>query len=387
MGVQDGVGRNGWGGAERRLSSGREPAQNGLPARRRGAATPVPLADGPAAMNRRTFLAALAAMPAARLLGASRDGTRMRVFGTLPRPDRVRRIFAAGPPAAVLAHVLAPDRLLGWPMPLSPEARAFLAPAVRERPFLGRLSGRGSTIPLEKLLALEPDLILDTGTVDATVLSAAENVHERTGIPYLLVPGRLVDSPWQLSEAGRFLGVPERGAALGREAGRLLVEARGARRDGTRTLRVYVARGADGLETVKEGSLNAESLALAGGRSVANGLGGGVARVSFEQVAAWEPEVVLTQDAGFFASARSDDRWQRLPALRAGRLHLVPSLPFGWLDGPPGVNRLVGLSWLASRLHGTPLGKEEVERVRAFHAAFYGYAPERAALERSLAGA
>ena len=340
-------------------------------------------------MNRRAFLATLAALPAARLLGGSAAATarEMRVFGTLPRPDRVRRVFAAGPPAAVLAHVLAPDRLLGWPMPLPPEARAFLSPAVRERPFLGRLSGRGSTMPLEKLLALAPDLILDTGTVDATYLSAAENVHERTGIPYLLVPGRLADSAWQLSEAGRLLGAPERGATLAREAERLLAEARGSRRGGAREPRVYVARGPDGLETVKEGSLNAESLALAGGRSVANGPGGGVARVSFEQVAAWQPEVVLTQDAGFYASARRDDRWRRLPAVRAGRLHLVLSLPFGWLDGPPGVNRLVGLPWLAARLHGTPLGKEEVERVRAFHAAFYGFAPERTALERLLAGA
>lgn len=337
-------------------------------------------------MKRRTFLAALGALPAARLLGAAGDAREVRVFGRLPSPERVRRVFAAGPPAAVLAHVLVPDRLLGWPMPLPPEARAFLAPAVRERPFLGRLSGRGSTMPLEKLLALEPDLILDTGTVDATHLSGAASVNERTGIPYLLVPGRLADSPWQLSETGRRLGAPERGAALSREAERLLAEARGSRRAGARPPRVYVARGPDGLETVKEGSLNAESVALAGGESVARGPGGGVARVSFEQVAAWAPEVVLTQDAGFFVSARQDARWRSLPALRAGRLHLVPSLPFGWLDGPPGVNRLVGLPWLGSRLHPAAGGTDEVERVRAFHAAFYGFAPERPALERLLAG-
>ena len=339
-------------------------------------------------MNRRAFLSSLAALPLSRLVAQPGASMKVHAFGRLPEPGRVKRVFAAGPPAAVLAHVLAPDRLLGWPMQVPPEARAFLAPAVRERPFLGRLSGRGSTMPLEKLLALAPDLILDTGTVDATYLSAAESVHERTGIPYLLVPGRLADSPWQLSETGRLLGVPERGAVLAREAARLLAEARGAgRRGGAPTPRVYVARGPDGLETVKAGSLNAESLALAGGESVASGPGGGVARVSFEQVAAWAPDVVLTQDAGFFASARDDGRWRRLPALRAGRLYLVPRLPFGWLDEPPGVNRLVGLPWLASRLHPAAAGSDEVGRVRAFHLAFYGFAPERAAFERLLAGA
>jgi iron complex transport system substrate-binding protein len=109
--------------------------------------------------------------------------------------------------------------------------------------------------------------------------------------------------------------------------------------------------------------------------------------VSFEQVAAWAPEIVLTQDAGFFASAPRDHRWRSLPALCTGRLHLVPRLPFGWLDEPPGVNRLAGLPWLASRLHGTAPGSDEAGRVRAFHLAFYGFAPERAAIERLLAGA
>lgn len=339
-------------------------------------------------MNRRAFLASLAALPLSRALARAAVPMTVHAFGRPPEPGRVRRVFAAGPPAAVLAHVLAPDRLLGWPMQVPAEARAFLAPAVRDRPFLGRLSGRGSTMPLEKLLALSPDLILDAGTVDATYLSAAEGVHRRTGIPYLLVPGRLADSPWQLAETGRLLGVPERGAALAREAERLLGESRGAGRGGSqRTPRVYVARGPDGLETAKAGSLNAESLALAGGESVASGPGGGVARVSFEQVLAWDPEVVLTQDAGFFASARGDDRWKRLRPVREGRFHLVPSLPFGWLDGPPGVNRLVGLPWLGSRLHGAARGSDELERVRAFHRAFYGFAPERAAFERLLAGA
>lgn len=346
-------------------------------------------------MNRRTFVATLAALSLSRATAQSvarsvaRSASLMKahVFGRLPAPSRVKRVFAAGPPAAVLAHVLSPERLLGWPMQVPPEARAFLAPEIRDRPFLGRLSGRGSTMPLEKLLSLEPDLILDTGTVDAATLSSAENVHERTGIPYVLIPGGLSDSPWQLQETGRLLGAPERGAELAREAERLLAEARGTRDRGrTRAPRVYVARGPDGLETVMAGSLNAESLDLTGGENVATGPGGGVARVSFEQVAAWAPEVVITQDAGFFARALQDSLWQRLPALRAGRFHLAPSLPFGWLDGPPGVNRLVGLPWLVSRLRGANEREDGPGRVRAFHQKFYGFAPERPAFERLLAG-
>ena len=336
-------------------------------------------------MNRRSFLASLAVLPWSGAVAGATAPPKALVFGRLPAPGQVKRVFAAGPPAAVLAHVLSPDSLLGWPQQLSDEARAWLAPGVRDRPFLGRLSGRGSTMPLEKLLALGPDLILDTGTVDATRLSAAEGVHERTGLPFVLLPGRLTDSPWQLLEAGKMLGVPARGEQLARAAEGMLGAAK-ARRDpaAMKPPRAYLARGANGLETALAGSINAEMLELGGGVNVATGPGGGLARVSLEQVLAWTPEVVITQDAGFHARALEDAAWRRLPALRAGRFHLAPSLPFGWLDGPPGVNRLIGLSWVVSRLHGATIGDDQIGEAQAFHRLFYGHAPERSAFEALL---
>lgn len=339
-------------------------------------------------MNRRAFLAALTALPFSGALSGETATPKVHVFGRLPAPGRVKRVFAAGPPAAVLAHVLAPEKLLGWPQELSAEARAWLAPGVREQPFLGRLAGRGSTMPLEKLLSLAPDFILDTGTVDETRLSTAESLHARARVPYVLIPGRLADSAWQLLEVGRILGVPARGEQLAAAAEARLGLAR-ARRDraATKTPKAYLARGADGLETALAGSINAEAFELAGGVNVAAKQGGNVARVSLEQILAWGPEVIITQDAKFYAWALADETWRRLPALRGGRFHLAPSLPFGWLDGPPGVNRLVGLPWLVSRLHGGVAGDDPVPDVQAFHRLFYGYAPERSAFEKLLGNA
>jgi iron complex transport system substrate-binding protein len=340
-------------------------------------------------VNRRTFLATLAALPWSGALAAAATAPKAHVFGRLPAPGSVRRVFAAGPPAAVLAHVVAPGKLLGWPQQLSAEARAWLAPGVRDQPFLGRLSGRGSTMPLEKLLALGPDLILDTGTVDATHLSTAESVHERTGLPCVLLPGRLTDSPWQLLEAGKMLGVPARGEQLARAAEARLGAVKARRDDtgATKSPRAYLARGADGLETALAGSINAEGLELAGGVNVATGPGQGTARVSLEQVVAWAPEVIVTQDAGFHTRALGDATWRRLPALRTGRFHLAPSLPFGWVDDPPGVNRLIGLPWLVARLHGAAPGDDQAGEARSFHELFYGTTPERRAFGNLLENA
>ncbi|MHB1048379.1 MAG: hypothetical protein ACYC4P_20490 [Thermoanaerobaculia bacterium] len=60
-------------------------------------------------MNRRAFLASLAALPLSRVLAQPSAPIKVHAFGRLPEPGKVRRVFAAGPPAAVLAHVLAAD--------------------------------------------------------------------------------------------------------------------------------------------------------------------------------------------------------------------------------------------------------------------------------------
>lgn len=332
-------------------------------------------------MNRRDCLVALASLTAAPWMNArAATPSTLHVFGAPPPPDRMRRVFAAGAPAAVLLHALAPDKLLGWPWPLSGEARELLAPAARGLPMLGRLAGRGSTLPLERLVALKPDLIVDAGTVDATYLSTAERVWRQTGVPYVLVDGRLADSARQLRETGFLLGVAARGERLARYAEEALSAC--GNRAAQRPPGVYLARAADGLETPLAGSVNGECIEAACAVNVARGPGGGLARVSREQLLAWSPDAIVSQDPEFEALARQDAFWRRLPAVRADRLFLAPSLPFGWLDGPPGINRLLGVRWLAARLHGGSAGTDWVDFARDFHALFYGHAPTRAELMR-----
>ena len=42
---------------------------------------------------------------------------------------------------------------------------------------------------------------------------------------------------------------------------------------------------------------------------------------------------------------------RRSPRCATGRVHLSPKMPFGWVDFPPSVNRLIGLWWLAKILY------------------------------------
>src|SRR5690349_685896 len=131
-------------------------------------------------------------------------------------PDRVERVMAAGPTAAVVLYVLAPEKMIAWPSAPRPNEREFILPAARDLPELGRLTGRGDTANVEVVLKARPDLIFDYGSVSPTFSSLAARVQEQTGIPYLLIDGRLDRTPASLRRLGDALGVAARAETIAR---------------------------------------------------------------------------------------------------------------------------------------------------------------------------
>src|SRR5262245_25096101 len=83
-------------------------------------------------------------------------------------PAKIERVFAAGPPAAILVYTLAPDKLLGWSREVRPAERAFMPEKYADLPVLGRLTGKGNTANIETVIAARPDVILDVGRSDPT---------------------------------------------------------------------------------------------------------------------------------------------------------------------------------------------------------------------------
>lgn len=339
-------------------------------------------------VDRRVVLGAMAAMlgtPAARAqAGTVRDGAGR----VIPRPARVARVFPAGPPAAIMLYTLAPDLLIGWPRANRPDELAFLLPEIGARPEVGRLTGRGNTANLEVVLQARPDLILDVGTISDTYTSLADRVQGQTGIPYGLLDGSLSRIDDAYRSLGQLLGLDAQAAALASHARATLdtVRERVGRVADTARPRVYYARGPQGLETGLEGSINVESIAFLGARNVASAQRGGLATVSLEQVLAWDPEVIVTINRDFFRAVRNDPAWASIAAVRSGRVHLSPRLPFGWVDFPPSVNRLVGLRWLGRALYPDLFPEDLRPLTREFYRIFYHVDISDADVERILAG-
>jgi iron complex transport system substrate-binding protein len=302
-------------------------------------------------------------------------------------PARVERVFPAGPPAAIMLYTLAPTMLLGWTRPNRAEEREFLLPDIGSRPEVGRIPGRGNTANLEAVLNLKPDLVLDVGYVTDTYVSLADRVQEQTGIPYALLDGRFESTAGAYRMLGELIGRREDAEVLARYTEQTVATIAGriAAVPKERRARIYFARGPRGLETGLGGSITVETIEFLA-QNVAGETRGGLGNVSIEQVLVWNPEVIVTIDQDFAAKVYSDPAWSTIAAVRARRVHLSPKLPFGWVDFPPSVNRLIGLWWLAKILYPDLFPENLSLLTREFYEKFYHVRVTDQQIERVLAG-
>jgi iron complex transport system substrate-binding protein len=289
-------------------------------------------------------------------------------------PDRIGRVMAADQSAAVLVFVLAPEKLVGWSRPLTREQRAYLPAKFARLPSTGQLSGPTPTASADTIVRLRPDVIIETGVVSPEAAARADAIQQQTRIPYILLDGGIQQIPDTLTTVGAMLGVAERGQDLAFSArtaidglrGRLLIT------ESTERPLVYYGRGADGLETGLARSQVTAAIDQAGVINVAARLGSGEqVRVTREQIFQWDPAIIIAQQRSFYNALQRDRAWRGLAAVSNKHIYLAPAEPFGWIDDPPGVNRIIGLPWLSSLCYPDVYQEDLRTNVREFYDKFY----------------
>jgi len=289
-------------------------------------------------------------------------------------PDRIGRVMAADQSAAVLVFVLAPEKLVGWSRPLSREQRAYLPAKFARLPVVGHLTGPNPTAAADAVTRLRPDLIIDTGIASPEAAALADSIQQQTRIPYIILDGSVQHIPDTLDIVGAMLGVGERGqdlahysrTAIDNLRGRLLVT-----ESTTRPL-VYYGRGTDGLETGLARSSVMADIDQAGVINVAASLGTGeLVRVRRDQIFASNPQIIIAEQRSFYTALQRDRAWRGLAAVAKKRVYLAPADPFGWIDDPAGVNRIIGLPWLTALFYPDVYQEDLRASVREFYDKFY----------------
>src|SRR6516165_9091626 len=266
-------------------------------------------------------------------------------------PDRIGRVMAADQSAAVLVFVLAPEKLVGWSRPLTREQRAYLPAKFAQLPVAGQLIGPTPTVAADAVARLRPDLIIETGVVSAEAAARADAIQRQTRVPDILLDGGIQQIPDTLATVGAMLGVAERGQDLAHSARGQIDDLRGKLliTESTERPLVYYGRGADGLEPGLARSQVMAAIDQAGVINVAARLGSGeLTRATREQIFQWNPAFIIAEQRSFYNALQRDRTWRGLAAVSRKRVYLAPAEPFGWIDDPAGVNRIIGLPWLSA---------------------------------------
>jgi iron complex transport system substrate-binding protein len=287
-------------------------------------------------------------------------------------PDRIDRVMPAGQPAAVLPYTLTPEKMVGWPHSPNAAAKVFLDREFNDLPELAPLV-RDGKVQSEQIRAGRPDVILDYGSASTRYAERATMVQEATGIPVLLLDGKLDRTPEIYRLLGEVLGAEKRAADLAGAAEHFLAITRqkiDARR-AAGSIRAYYARSADGLTTATSASSLGDVLRLIDLTNVADGAGTGeLVHVAWDQVRGWDPDAIVTNSPEFW-KARENAEWAALRAVPQQRVYLAPALPFGWIDEPPSVNRLIGLLWAGHALYPAVYPDDLRAVARDFYRRFY----------------
>lgn len=276
---------------------------------------------------------------------------------TVTVPDHIERVLPAGPPAAVLLAAIAPAQMIGFPLPASEAARAALAQPASGLPIVPRLTGPGETSAAVQ--TLHPDLIIDYGTVSPRYKQLARDTQQKTGVPTVLFDGALDQIPSVSRTLGKILHQPEQAEAVARFAEAILALPVPANTHP----RVLYARGAEGTLVAAPGTDVTAVFTRLGWQVVAPDGTGTFRAADVAAIGALDPDIVILADPAakdLLASAP----WAGLRAVRDGHTYIAPSVPFGWVEEPPSINRLLGVAWLR--------GGDPLTLAALFNAVVYG---------------
>lgn len=301
---------------------------------------------------------------------------------TVSVPQPVRRIASAYSMATYYVYAVgAGDRLvvanyLGARDDAGKAAMARLDPNFESIANAISSLGQNDT-NIEELATLQPDLILASARTEW--LSAAAEL----GISIVRFEG---ESPELLQQSMTMIG-----AVLGPHAA---YQAEKFNAYYTRTLDSILAQtgpitnkvsvlftGTEPLRVASGDMYQSAMVAAAGGISVTQDLTGYWNDINLEQVALWNPEVILfVPYGGANAEAFTESaEWAVIPAVREGRVYRLPKLAAPWDTPVP--DSILGIIWIAQTLYGDQVDLDCAGEAMTFYSTFYGYAmsPEEAA--------
>lgn len=294
-------------------------------------------------------------------------------------PMKIDKVAPSGMVATMILFAVAPSSLASVDRMPAEIYQKYYPKEYLELPVTGQIYGITDLNP-EALIELAPDVIIDLGDKKKNMEQDLDALQEQTGIPVLFIQATMETYPEAFRTLGKLLHQEEQGEALAKYTEETLAQAALHREEIIKNdpYRVMFGTGESGLDCNAKGSVHSSILEVIGLENAivvpeVNHKGGGNT-ITMEELMVADPDIILLDAGGPYASLSDDPYWSGLSAVQEDQFYEIPCGPFFFLAGPPSINQIIGIDWLGNLLYPQLYSFDLHERVRSFYALFWHYA-------------
>ncbi len=310
---------------------------------------------------------------------------------TVEVPANIERVAITGPISQMCMLTLAPEKLVGLSNELSGAEIKYLATDVSNLPVLGQIYGGKGDFNKEAVANADPQVVIDIGEAKKSIVEDLDGIQESIGIPCIHIEATYNTYDQAYKQLGELLGVQDRAKVLAdycSAAVKSTDEVVSSIPDSDRVKVAYLL-GDSGLNAMAKGSFQATVVdAIADNVAVIENPGGSGmgSETSFEQIAMWDPQMIVFAPGSIYDTAASDSSWQTLSAISGNNYYAVPGEPYNWLSSPPGVNQVLGYQWFAHLCYPEKFKDSIEDMAKNYYKTFYNYEMSDTEVAALLAG-
>ncbi len=311
---------------------------------------------------------------------------------TVEVPAQIDRIAPAGHTATQVLLTMAPDKLVSISTELTADQAKYLGADYANLPVTGAAFGAKGDLNKEAVAASGAQILIDTGELKDGIKEDLDTLQQQLGIPVVVIETKMSDYGKAYEMLGELLGMQDRGKELSDYCKAAYDETVSVMSTIPESDRVNVAYllGGKGTNTIAKNSYQGQVVDLVANNVAdlgkVSGSGAGV-EISMEQLALWDPQLILFAGGSIYDSVGSDAAFAELTAVKNGSYYEVPSTPWNWLNNPPTVNQVLGMQWLPRLLYPDKYDNDLYETVSGYFKTFYGYDLSKAEFDQIAAHA
>ena len=297
---------------------------------------------------------------------------------TVELPANIERVAVTGPISQMCMLTLAPEKMVGLSNELSDIEKKYINPKFTNLPVYGQIYGGKGDFNKEAVANANPQVIIDIGEAKKSIVEDLDGIQEAIGIPCVHIEATYNTYDNAYTELGKLLGVGERARELATycaDAYKVTSDAVASVPEAERVKVAYLL-GDAGLNVMAKGSFQGSVVdAIADNVCVLEKAGGSGlgSESSFEQIAMWDPQMIIFAPDSIYDKVGGEATWQTLSAIANGNYYAVPGEPYNWISSPPGVNQILGYQWFARLCYPDKFSDNIADIVKGYYMAFYGY--------------